>query len=218
MVAAPGKQAPGSNMPLPIYDAKVDGNAVVFKCKSPDNVRTISFTGIIQDDEMSVVRVIEIPAGAATGFESPFWCVRSDDVPQQTKSQKSPSGKQGSPRTAAGAKDVVGREVTDNEFSMEWRCLCPFPYQPLSYRVTRGVGAFVQNPALTALLSLPAQGVKGMTERYDTIDQLFKVPQCSCGATTVRTENRVRPEARISHFGRLRSGRNLCRRRRPHPH
>jgi hypothetical protein len=174
IVAAPGKQVPGNNVPLPIYDAKVDGNTVVFKCKSPDNLRTISFTGIIQVDEMSVVRVIEVPAGAATGFEAPFGAF----APMTFLSRRSPRSAQPENKTVRELQQAqkmwADANVKDYEYSMEWRCLCTFPYQPLSYRVTRGVGAFVQNPALTALLSLPAQGVKGMTERYDTIDQLFE--------------------------------------------
>lgn len=41
-----------ASLPVEIYDARIDGNAVTFKCKSLDGDRVIWFTGVINGDEI----------------------------------------------------------------------------------------------------------------------------------------------------------------------
>jgi hypothetical protein len=42
-----------TSLPVEIYDGRVDGNTITFKCNSPDGDRTVSFTGIVNGDEIS---------------------------------------------------------------------------------------------------------------------------------------------------------------------
>src|SRR5262245_32600383 len=54
--------------PVPIYDGTVNGAAISFKAKSPDNgARTITFTGSVNGDVMTLNRSAEATPGAGVG-------------------------------------------------------------------------------------------------------------------------------------------------------
>jgi hypothetical protein len=61
------KQGSGETAPLEIFDGALDGPAVFFKVKSPDSGRTIRFTGMVNGEEMTILRVVEGTTGDAYG-------------------------------------------------------------------------------------------------------------------------------------------------------
>lgn len=54
-----------TSLPVPIYEGKIDGNAITFKCKSLDGDRIISFAGRINGDEITFAWGKEIRDGGA---------------------------------------------------------------------------------------------------------------------------------------------------------
>ncbi len=51
-------------MPVAIYDGEINGNKINFKCQDPGHDRTITFTGIVNGDEIIVTRTVVVrPAG-----------------------------------------------------------------------------------------------------------------------------------------------------------
>jgi hypothetical protein len=52
---------------MDVFDGVVAGNTIRFRVKSPDGLRTVTFTGELRGDEIAFTRDIEIPAGAPQG-------------------------------------------------------------------------------------------------------------------------------------------------------
>ena len=52
---------------LPISEGTIDGATLSFKMKSPDGARTITFTGRLQNDEISFTRDVEVVPGGNPG-------------------------------------------------------------------------------------------------------------------------------------------------------
>jgi pimeloyl-ACP methyl ester carboxylesterase len=52
---------------LEVFDGRVKGNTLRMRIKSPDGLRTITFTGELRGDEIHFTREVEIPAGAPEG-------------------------------------------------------------------------------------------------------------------------------------------------------
>ena len=52
---------------LPIFDGSVEGSRLRFRVRSPDGLRTITFSGVLEGDEISFTRDIEVPDGAPPG-------------------------------------------------------------------------------------------------------------------------------------------------------
>jgi len=173
MTAGPGRQLLVNSRPMPIYDAVIEGNTVRFKCKSPDNARTIHFTGRVHGDEIAFVRAIEAPPGAPTGFEAVYGAFAPlTFLAKRTASGPAPERAELKELQQAQQK-WAARTFTDYEFTAQWRCLCPMPTEPLAYRVRGGTGAVGLNPNLTALTGLPPEAVRPVLERYATMDQMF---------------------------------------------
>jgi Domain of unknown function (DUF3471)/WD40-like Beta Propeller Repeat len=53
----------GVGDPVEIYEGKIEGNTVVFKCTSPDGDRTITFTGKVNGGEIAFTRDVQVHAG-----------------------------------------------------------------------------------------------------------------------------------------------------------
>lgn len=51
-----------------IYDGAIDGQKLSFKCKSPDEVRTITFNGARAGDTITFDREVQVQAGASPGM------------------------------------------------------------------------------------------------------------------------------------------------------
>ena len=47
-------------MPVAIYDGEINGNSITFKCQDPGHDRTITFTGIVNGDEIIFTRTVVI--------------------------------------------------------------------------------------------------------------------------------------------------------------
>ena len=61
-----GTVAAGQNV-SDIYEGRIEGNGVTFKAKSPDGDRSVTFTGILDGDEIAFTRSAEVRPGGATG-------------------------------------------------------------------------------------------------------------------------------------------------------
>jgi hypothetical protein len=66
------RQSGAANDPVTITDGKISGTTLSFKVKSPDGVRTITFTGRVNGNEISFVRQIAIPAAGSRGGNDLF--------------------------------------------------------------------------------------------------------------------------------------------------
>ena len=53
--------------PAAIYDGTIDGNAISFKCQSPDGDRTITFAGQMSGDEITFSRDVQVRPGGDPG-------------------------------------------------------------------------------------------------------------------------------------------------------
>jgi hypothetical protein len=173
MAAGPGRQGLVFPQSSAIYDAKLEGNLVTFKTKSPDNVRTISFTGKIFGDEIAFVRHMEVPPGGAGGFEAVFGAT----APFAFLTRRAPS--------IALSETVLMKEIqtaekkwtvkpfTNYEFTASWRCLCPLPTEALTYTVQGNVANIAVSPRLAATMGVNPNAVRPILLRYGTIEQVF---------------------------------------------
>lgn len=50
-----------------IYDGSINGDTISFKIKSPEGTRTITFTGVLKEDELSFAREVEVQPGGRPG-------------------------------------------------------------------------------------------------------------------------------------------------------
>jgi pimeloyl-ACP methyl ester carboxylesterase len=55
-----------------VFDGRIDGEALTFKVKSPEGVRTITFVATLAGDELTFTREVEVPPGADPGREGIF--------------------------------------------------------------------------------------------------------------------------------------------------
>jgi pimeloyl-ACP methyl ester carboxylesterase len=71
-----GNQMTGSfdaaQQTFPIFDGRVDGNTIAFKVMSPDNDRTITFTGTLEGETITFTRDVAIRPGGAPGGAALF--------------------------------------------------------------------------------------------------------------------------------------------------
>jgi hypothetical protein len=61
-----GTVATGPNV-TDIYEGRIEGNVVSFKVTSPDGDRSVTFTGILDGDEIAFTRSVEVRPGGAPG-------------------------------------------------------------------------------------------------------------------------------------------------------
>jgi hypothetical protein len=54
-------------MPVAIYDGEINGNSITFKCQDPGHDRTITFTGIVNGDEIIFTRTVLVKPGGHPG-------------------------------------------------------------------------------------------------------------------------------------------------------
>ena len=66
------RQGGAQGSPVTITDGKIDGTTIVFKVKTPDGQRSISFNGRVNVNEISFVRTITILAGGTRGGNDLF--------------------------------------------------------------------------------------------------------------------------------------------------
>jgi hypothetical protein len=59
-------------MPVPIYDGEINGNKITFKCQDPGHDRTITFTGIVNGDEIPFTRTVLVKPGGNPGMNGIF--------------------------------------------------------------------------------------------------------------------------------------------------
>ncbi len=60
-------------MPAAIYDGEIDGNKITFKCQDPwSHDRTITFTGILNRDEITFTRTVLVKPGGSRGSNGIF--------------------------------------------------------------------------------------------------------------------------------------------------
>jgi uncharacterized membrane protein YhaH (DUF805 family) len=59
-------------MPVAIYDGEIDDNKITFKCQDPGHDRTITFTGIINGDEITFTRRVVVKMGGNPGMNGIF--------------------------------------------------------------------------------------------------------------------------------------------------
>jgi uncharacterized membrane protein YhaH (DUF805 family) len=60
-------------MPAAIYDGEIDGNKITFKCQDPwSHDRTITFTGIVNGDEITFTRTVQVKPGGRPGTNGIF--------------------------------------------------------------------------------------------------------------------------------------------------
>ena len=59
-------------MPVAIYDGEIDGNKITFKCPDPGHDRTITFTGIVNGDEITFTRTVLVKPGGHPGSNGIF--------------------------------------------------------------------------------------------------------------------------------------------------
>ena len=57
----------GGAQEFQVFDGRVDGTTVVFKVKSGDGARTITFTGELNGDRLAFTRRVDVPPGAPMG-------------------------------------------------------------------------------------------------------------------------------------------------------
>jgi hypothetical protein len=57
---------------VPIFDGRIDGEALTFKVKSPEGERTITFVATLAGDELTFTREVEVPPGADPGRDGIF--------------------------------------------------------------------------------------------------------------------------------------------------
>jgi hypothetical protein len=173
MTAGPGRQGLVFPQSSAIYEAKIEGNLVTFKVKSPDNVRTISFTGRIYGDEVAFVRAMEVPPGGAAGFEAVFGAT----APFAFLARRTPSiALSETPSTKeiqTSEKKWAVKPFTNYEFTAQWRCFCPLPPEALTYTVQGNVANIAVTPRLAALMGVNPAAVRPILLRYGTIEQIF---------------------------------------------
>jgi hypothetical protein len=178
LAGAPERQAM-SNM-RPIYDGKIEGNTISFKAKSQDNVRTMTFVGKAQGDEIVLSRGVELPSGGAVGLNVIFgvYAPNSFVARRTTTATPAAAGVPALP-TGIGAeisearKKWAARPFMQYEFSAQWTCICALPPRTYLYQVRGANGVAQLNPAAIQNFGMPAQGVQPTIERYNTIDQIF---------------------------------------------
>jgi hypothetical protein len=164
----------------PIYDGKIEGNTVSFKAKSQDNVRTMTFVGKAQGDEIVLSRGVELPSGGAVGLNVIFgvYAPNSFVARRTTTATPAAAGVPALP-TGIGAeisearKKWAARPFMQYEFSAQWTCICALPPRTYLYQVRGANGVAQLNPAAIQNFGMPAQGVQPTIERYNTIDQIF---------------------------------------------
>jgi hypothetical protein len=59
-------------MPAAIYDGEINGNKITFKCQDPGHDRIITFTGIINGDEIAFTRTVLVKPGGDPGRNGIF--------------------------------------------------------------------------------------------------------------------------------------------------
>lgn len=59
-------------MPVAIYDGEINGNGISFKCQDPRHDRTITFTGIVNDNEITFTRTVLVKPGGDPGRNGIF--------------------------------------------------------------------------------------------------------------------------------------------------
>ena len=164
----------GLNNTRPIYDAKIEGNTVSFKVKSPDNVRTMTFVGNAQGDEIVLSRGVELPSGGAVGFNVIFGVYAPNSFVARRSTEASPAPTSIAAEIAAARKKWSARPFMPYEFSAQWTCLqCVLPPRPFTYQVRGTNGVAQLNAAAVQDIGMPAQGIQPTIERYSTIDQIF---------------------------------------------
>jgi hypothetical protein len=178
MAGAPERQAM-SNM-RPIYDGKIEGNTVSFKAKSQDNVRTMTFVGKAQGDEIVLSRGVELPSGGAVGLNVIFGVYAPNSfVARRVAAAAPPPAAVPSLPTGIGAeisearKKWAARPFMQYEFTAQWTCICALPPRAFTYQVRGANGVAQINPAVIQFFGMPAQGIQPTIERYNTIDQIF---------------------------------------------
>ncbi len=169
VMAAPGREAVSNSRP--IYDAKIENNTISFKAKSVDNVRTISFTGKAQGDEILVYRSVQLAPGGAVGFNVPLGVYAPMSFVARRITNAGPSAL---PKEFTDARQKwTARSFKNYEFAAQWICICDLPPQPFTYRVTGDVGVAQLNPSVLRFIGVPPAGVQPIVERYGTIDKIF---------------------------------------------
>jgi hypothetical protein len=76
-------------MPVAIYDGEINGNSITFKCQDPGHDRTITFTGIINGDEITFTRTVLVKPGGHPGSNGIFG---ASGVAEFTAQRVVPSG------------------------------------------------------------------------------------------------------------------------------
>jgi peptidoglycan hydrolase-like protein with peptidoglycan-binding domain len=59
-------------MPAAIYDGEINGNKITFKCQDPGHDRTITFTGIVNGDDITFTRTVLVRPGGDPGRNGIF--------------------------------------------------------------------------------------------------------------------------------------------------
>ena len=170
----------GLNNMLPIYDGKIEGNTFSFKAKSQDNVRTMTFVGKAQGDEIVLLRGVELPSGGAVGLNVIFGVYAPNSfVARRTTAAGAPPNPVAplpaaiSAEIAEARKKWAARPFMRYEFSAQWTCICALPPRPFTYQVRGANGVAQLNPAVVQNFGMPAQSIQPTIERYNTIDQIF---------------------------------------------
>jgi hypothetical protein len=88
----------GESSPMEIFEGALNGSSVFFKVKSPDGARTIAFTGLVNGEEMTILRVVEGPPDAEYGSIGVF----DASAPPVVLARREPGTMIGGQRTFSG--------------------------------------------------------------------------------------------------------------------
>ena len=101
-------------MPVAIYDGEINGSSITFKCQDPGHDRTITFTGIVNGDEMIFTRTVVIRPGGDPGRNGIFGASGTAEFTAQrvVPSGVVPSGVVPSGAASASAKPDQGNDAS----------------------------------------------------------------------------------------------------------
>ena len=95
-------------MPAAIYDGEIDGNKITFKCQDPwSHDRRITFTGIVNGDEITFTRTVLVKPGGNPGSNGIFGASRAAEF---TAQRVVPSGAASAPAEPDQRRTDVGED------------------------------------------------------------------------------------------------------------
>ena len=114
--------------PVAIFDGHADGRTVVFRAKSADGDRTVTFTGTWEGEALSFTREVQIRAGGSPGGNGLFGA----NAPQRFSARRV-------------SRDIVTPTLTDTDPELERR---DRPVTPEDLRIVARAKSLLQNESV----------------------------------------------------------------------